>query len=246
MAAQLRSRSSLSSCYVSCPTGCRAGGLSYRQTDVDVHLPVFWREGSRRLPTSQEPGRWNKGGRDYAQYLSLSEDAAWAEFIRAAHIDLPAVAAGKRRHMWVCQVHDHGIADLRTPNQLQACGIEPAVVVGPYEPCQEIAGQLVSAGYRGVLTPCAALEGALSLTLFGPRGEHHLPPGEDFDSRYIDADVVDVKLRKSAGSPPEDLLGQTRSLEADPGTYGQWPSTDAGRPSHSPELEAALELQRQS
>lgn len=104
------------------------------------------------------------------------------------------------------------------------------MAVGPYGPCQDIADQLLGAGYRGVIAPCAALEGELSLTLFGPRFEHHLPPGEDFDSQYVDADVIDVRLRRSAASPPAALVGQTRSRSADPETYEKWPIEATGLP----------------
>ena len=192
------------------------------------------------MPTKQGSGRWNLFGQGYAQYLSLSESAAWAEFIRIAHIDTPGWAIGKLRNMWLCQVHDYGIADLRTPERLRACGIEPETVVGPFEPCQKIAAELVGAGYRGVLAPCAAIEGEVSLTLFGARDEQHLPAWEEFDSRYLSADVVDVKLHRSASSPPEELIARTRSAEASPATYTTWPAEDTGLPERSAELDASL------
>ena len=68
------------------PDQLKGRWLAFRQTDIDPHLPVFWREGSRRLPVQQEDGRWHRKGRGYAQYLSLSENGAWAEYIRAAHV----------------------------------------------------------------------------------------------------------------------------------------------------------------
>jgi hypothetical protein len=192
------------------------------------------------LPVNQPAGRWSRGGQSYAQYLSLSEDAAWAEFIRAAHVNTAKAAAGKRRHMWICQVHDFAIADLRSVGTLRECDVDPAVVVGPFEPCQEIGAELVEAGYRGVIAPCAALEGALSLSLFGPRDEHHLPPGEAFDTRYTDAEMIDVKLAKSATAPPVDLIPLTRPANADPNDYDRWPEVGAGLPARSVELDASL------
>ncbi len=45
------------------------------------------------------------------------------------------------------------------------------MATGPHEHSQRLADDLRAAGYRGVLSPSAALPGATNLTLFGMRFE---------------------------------------------------------------------------
>jgi hypothetical protein len=202
----------------------------YRQTDIDPRRPVFWRPGSDRRPVLQESARWHVKGEGYAQYMSASEDGAWAEIIRAGHVSDAAIARGMLRHMWRCYVVEQRIADLRTPGLAQDVGIDPEVLIGPHEACQELGRQLVASGYRGVLCPSAALEGAVNLTLFGPRDEHHLMLGDRFDRRFAHRDVIEVRLLSPAAQPPEDLIGQVRQRDAPPSSYARWPAPTAGLP----------------
>jgi hypothetical protein len=169
-------------------------------------------------------------GLGYAQYMSLREDGAWAEFVRAAHVTGPDVAAGKLRHMWGCHVFDEDIADLRTPATAAVADIDPEVLVGSHEPCQEIAAQLVDWGYRGVLSPNAALEGVVNLTLFGPRHENHLTLGDRFDPRYVSRDVVEVRLIRPGAQPPNELIPRVRPWDAPSSTYAPWPNDRDGLP----------------
>jgi hypothetical protein len=202
----------------------------YRQTDIDPRRPLFWRSGSALRPIEQETARWHVKGEGYAQYMSITEDGAWAEFIRAAHVTDPSIAGGKVRNMWRCYVVEQAIADLRTPGLAQDAGIDPAVLVGPHEPCQELARQLVGWGYRGILCPNAALEGEVNLTLFGPREEHHLMLGDRFDRRYAHRDVIEVRLLHPAAQPPVHLIGRVRELGAPASSYALWPVPTAGLP----------------
>ena len=120
---------------------------------------------------AQESGRWHRRGEGYAQYLSLSAAGAWAELLRHLSIHSPELAVEQRRHLWAVTVVEHDIADLATFRAWARCGLDPAVAVGSHPRSQEVADELRAAGYRGVLSPSAALPGAVNLALFGERYE---------------------------------------------------------------------------
>ena len=68
---------------------------------------------------------------------------------------------------------EHDLADLSSFDAYAACGLDPALAIGPHPACWPLADALVAAGYRGVLSPAAAYDvpGAINLTLFGERVE---------------------------------------------------------------------------
>ena len=120
---------------------------------------------------AQESGRWHRRGEGYAQYLSLSAAGAWAELLRHLSIHTASLAVEQRRHLWAVTVVEHDIADLATFSAWTECGLDPAVAVGGHPRSQQVADELRAAGYRGVLSPSAALPGAVNLALFGERYE---------------------------------------------------------------------------
>jgi len=203
------------------PARLASSWTAYRQTDTDPNRQVFWRVQAASRPIAQDAGRWNLPGGEYAQYLSLTEEGAWAEWIRARELRTAQAAVQTLRRMWITRVHETDIADFSTQAKAGECGIEPTVLVGPHEPCQAIAGELQAAGFRGVLSPCAALDRTLNLTLWGPRIDDHLLPTERFSASTRDPEVIEVKILRAASSPPGYLIDETRPLRSDPRTY-QW------------------------
>lgn len=125
---------------------------------------------------TQESGRWHVEGEGVAQYLALSADGAWAERCRYASIRDHTRRLEERRHLWQMQIVEYDIADLSTWDRYVDCGLDPWLSVGAHTDAWGLARDLRAAGYRGVLSPSAALDapGAVNLTLFGERIEHHV------------------------------------------------------------------------
>lgn len=134
--------------------------------------PLWYGAGSTTL--RQESGRWHREGEALVQYLALSSDGAWAERVRYEAIRTEARRRRERRSLWQLRVCADRIADLSTFDAWEACGLDPAVAVGDHADSQALASELRRAGYRGVLSPSAALDvaGAVNLALFGGRVEH--------------------------------------------------------------------------
>jgi hypothetical protein len=116
-------------------------------------------------------GRWHREGAGYAQYLALAPAGAWAELIRYERIRANARAEQYVRRLWVVVVDEKDVADLSTFGAYADCGLEPRTAVGEHEESQALADELHDTGFRGVLSPSAALPGATNLTLFGTRYE---------------------------------------------------------------------------
>lgn len=201
------------------PDRIRRSWTAFRQTSTYPDIPVFWREASNSRPVPQDSGRWNVTGGEYAQYLSLSEPGAWAEFIRARELVSAQKALGTHRRMWIARIHETEIADLSTRDKAAACGIDPVMLVGPHGPCQALALELQANGYRGVLSPCAALDRATNLTLWGPRIDDHLEPLDRFSQFAPNRGIIEVKLLRAASSTPGDLIDSARLSGSPPDTY---------------------------
>lgn len=122
----------------------------------------------------QEAGRWHRRGEGYAQYLALSPLGAWAECARYYGLRSPAQAREMRRNMWLVFVRETRVADLSSFDRYDMCGLDPAVAVGEHAASQSLADELRVAGFRGVLSPSAALPGVVNLTMFGERYERVL------------------------------------------------------------------------
>ena len=119
----------------------------------------------------QESGRWHRLGEGYAQYLSLAPLGAWAECARYFSLRSAAHARAMRRNLWLVFVRETRIADLSTFGRYDACGLDPAIAVGEHAASRALGAELRAAGFRGVLSPSAALPGVTNLTVFGERYE---------------------------------------------------------------------------
>jgi RES domain-containing protein len=183
--------------------------------------PPFWHPGSRRKPILQPPARWHGSG-SYAQYLSLEPDGAWAEAIRYNGIRAEEHRAELRLNLWFCEVEERAIADLSSFARIAACGIDPRVFVDDdHAAAQSLASELREVGFRGLLTPSAALPGAINLTLFGTR--HEVERFSLYGHRNPRPDAyVPVSLAAGATAPPAHLLRLTRMLGAPHLAYEDW------------------------
>ena len=150
------------------PTRLTHRWFAYRQVAPDT-APLFHAAGER-VP-SQRGGRWHDEGKGYAQYMALEPAGAWAELIRYERIRSRARAAEYSRRLWLIYIEEEDIADLSTFAAYEACGLDPRLAVGDHADSRVLGAELRAAGFRGLLSPSAALSGATNLTLFGERYE---------------------------------------------------------------------------
>jgi RES domain len=186
----------------------RAGGrwLAYRE--VDPRWPPLYRGAGEAIPT-QESGRWHRQGHGYAQYMSLDATAAWAELIRREEIRDEDRRRAARRNLWRITVEERDIADLSTFEKFEACGLDPRLAVGSWEDSHRLAEELRRAGYRGLLTPSAALPDAVNLTVFGERYEVEISTGEVAPGNPDPGLWYPVVLVAPSTRPPRRALEQT-------------------------------------
>jgi hypothetical protein len=178
---------------------------AYRQAAPDT-APLFHAAGEP-FP-SQRSGRWHREGEGYAQYMALEAAGSWCELIRYERIRSGARAAQYVRRLWLLYVQETDIADLSTFSDWVACGIDPRLAIAEHEPCQELAEELRSAGYRGVLSPSAALPEATNLTLFGQRYEKVLRTRPEVWNNPQLGVRLPAHLVAEAG-PPSELVTET-------------------------------------
>jgi hypothetical protein len=74
-------------------------------------------------------------------------------------------------------IDEHDVANLATFDAYEACGLVARIAVGDHSDAQALADELRASGFRGVLSPSAALPGATNLTLFDERYEKVLLTG---------------------------------------------------------------------
>lgn len=178
---------------------------------------------------SQRSARWHRLGEGIAQYLALEPMGAWAELVRFERIRDPERAAQYRRRLWIVFVREREIADLSTFDRWEACGLDPRDAVGDHADCQQIADDLRAAGFRGVLSPSAALAGATNLTLFGARYEKVLLGGLETWANPN----PDLRLPCSLaaeGTPPDVLIGETILADMPHAAYRAWLRARGRRP----------------
>jgi hypothetical protein len=158
------------------PAALAGTWIGYRHTARGV--PPLWYGADADAPR-QESGRWHREGEGLAQYVALSSDGAWAERIRYEGIRLDEERRQDHRCLWQLLVLEERIADLSSFDAYAACGLDPELAVGAHDAAQALADELRAAGFRGVLSPSAALDvaGAVNLTLFGERIEHRVLGG---------------------------------------------------------------------
>jgi len=142
----------------------RFRGIAYRATSYDTPLWVF--------PNRRE-GRWSHpDDRTIAQYCTLDAAAPMAEFLRHEDLRIEEDAAELRLSIWQLHLAEGAILDLSTPEEASRQGVDwQDLISDDWARCQELGREIVAAGGRGVLAPCAALPGSMSLTAFGPRSE---------------------------------------------------------------------------
>lgn len=197
----------------------------YRQTSPDW-APLYHAAGEP-LP-SQSSGRWHRVGEGYAQYMALEPLGAWAELVRYEGIRGEARAAAYRRNLWLVFVREHDLADLSTFDRYAECGLHPRLAVGEHTASQVLADELRAAGYRGVLSPSAALVGATNLTLFGPRFEKVMLGGLELwrnpqpELRLPCSLVVE-------GNPPSQLITETVFVDVRHDGYREWLAANGRR-----------------
>jgi hypothetical protein len=185
--------------------------LAYRQ--VAGAWPALWHPGPPNSPTRQPSARWHeRPAGQLAQYLSLAADGAWAELVRYENLRTDQDRLDFRRRLWACAVDEQAIAALGSFSEIEACGLDPARVVDDDQTgARALADELRAHGYRGLLSPSAALDGSVNLTLFGGRREieHDAPilarAGNPRPQEYL---VVQL-LADDAAAPPR-LLRRTR------------------------------------
>ena len=190
----------------------------YRQVDPEW-APLYHAAGEP-VP-SQRDGRWHRQGEGYAQYLALEPLGAWAELVRYEGIRGNARAEQYRRTLWLVFVREHDIADLSTFAHYDACGLDPRVAVGPYADSQPLADDLRAAGFRGVLSPSAALAGATNLTLFGARFEKVMLGGLAAWPNPNPAIRLPCSLVVE-GNPPHQLITETVFEDMQHDGYRDW------------------------
>lgn len=199
--------------------------IAYRHTGTGV--PALW-YGGGSTTVRQESGRWHREGESLVQYLALSSDGAWAEHVRYEAIRTEARRMRSERSLWQLLVVADGIADLSTFDAWDACGLDPALAVGDHEPCQAIGSELRQAGYRGVLSPSAALDvgGAVNLSLFGGRVEHRFE-GEPLPDEPVEPNGpwLPAVLLSDTATPTRFAMERTCYVAGHHRTFAEWRST---------------------
>jgi hypothetical protein len=178
----------------------------------------------------QESGRWHRKGEHNAQYFSLAPLGAWAECVRYYSLRSADQARNMRRNLWLAFVRETRIADLSTFDRYDACGLDPAIAVDPdHTRSQALADDLRGAGFRGVLSPSAALPGVVNQTLFGERYERVL--ATDLETwRNPDLDTwLPVQIVSEEGPVPARLTTETVFQHANHLGYREWMAAK-GRP----------------
>jgi hypothetical protein len=208
------------------PQRLRGEWNCYRHASPD--WPPLYHAAGEPVP-SQSSARWHRQGEGYAQYFSLEPLGAWAELVRYEEIHDSTRAEAYRRRLWLCFVAEHELADLSTFDALRDCGLDPRIAVGDHADSQALADELRGAGYRGVLSPSAALVGATNLTLFGERFEKVMLGGLDRwenpqPSVYVPCSIV------AEGGPPVGLHEVTVFHGDRHGGYRDWLSANPRRP----------------
>jgi hypothetical protein len=177
---------------------------------------------------SQVSGRWHRLGDGYAQYMTLDPMGAWAEQVRFEKIRGNTRAEQYTRRLWLMLAREREIADLATFDRYDGCGLDPRIAVGDHAASQDLADELQAAGYRGLLSPNAALVGAINLTLFGARFEKELLVGLDSWANH-DPDLRIPCSLVVEGTPPRELITATTFANMPHDGYREWLQAN-GRP----------------
>jgi RES domain-containing protein len=203
--------------------------IVYRHTAPGIP-PLWYGAGSTTL--RQEAGRWHREGESIAQYLALSSDGAWAERVRYESIRTDERRREDRRCLWQLLVMEERIADLSSFDAWAACGLDPSIAVGRHDESRALASELRSAGFRGVLSPSAALDrpGALNLTLFRERIEHRIAGGPLPSQPIVPSGLwLPTILITDSGTPTQYALEHTCYRAGAHRTLAEWRGMRAPR-----------------
>ena len=215
--------------WMSDPATVAGRWVAYRH--VAQGIPPLW-YGAGSTTLRQESGRWHREGESLVQYLALSSDGAWAERVRYEALRTEEDRVADHRSLWQLRVWVDGIADLSTFDKWEACGLDPAIAVGDHADSQALASELRRAGYRGVLSPSAALDvtGAVNLTLFGGRVEHPIEgrPLPDEPVGGANAPWLPAILLTDRGAPTPFSMAHTCYRAGHHRTLAEW-SAQRGR-----------------
>lgn len=186
------------------PAAVPFSNVAFRYSDYDTPL---W------VRPNTEDGRWHVARTEPTQYLCLSPDGCWADLIRRENLRSEIDAALIRMPLWVLKIDEERIADYSTFEKAEAAGFAPdALVDEDWERCQQEAERLRDLGFRGVLSPAAALPGETALTLFGGRRSVAWDD-EPFLASVIPARIVTI------GAPPTGLVERVRLLGEEHSEY---------------------------
>lgn len=169
--------------------------VAFRYADYDT--PLWSRPNTR-------DGRWHVARTEPTQYFSLSPDGSWADRIRHESLRTETEVAFIRMPLWVARINEQKIADYRNFEKAEAAGFPPdALIDDDWERCQVEAERLRDLGFRGVLSPAAALPGETALTLFGGRY------AVDWDEEPGLVSAIPAKV-VTVGAPPAGLIEHVR------------------------------------
>jgi len=205
------------------PVAVAGRWIAYRH--VARGVPPLW-QGAGSTTLRQESGRWHREGEAFVQYLALSSDGAWSEHVRYQSLRTEARRVRENRSLWQLRVSSDRIADLSTFEKWEACGLDPSIAVGDHADSQALASELRRAGYRGVLSPSAALDvaGAVNLSLFGARVEHRLE-GEALPDEPVggaNAPWLPAILLTDRGAPTPFAMERTCYRDGRHRTLAEW------------------------
>ncbi len=169
--------------------------VAFRYADYDTPL---W------VRPNTEDGRWHRAHTTPTQYLGLSPDGCWADLIHHENLRTEPEVALIRMPLWVVKINEERIADYRTFEKAEAAGFPAdALVDADWERCEAEAQRLCDLGFRGVLSPAAALPGDTALTLFGARR------AVGWDDAPVLASAIPAKI-VTIGAPPAGLVDRVR------------------------------------
>jgi len=181
--------------------------VAFRYSDYDT--PVWARPNT-------ESGRWHVARTQPTQYFGLSTDACWADLLRHEDLRTDAGAALVRMQLWIVRLNEDLVADYSTFDAAEAAGFPPdALIDEDWSRCQSEGDRLRAEGYRGVLSPAAALPGEKALTLFGGRR------AISWDEEPLLASAVPAKV-VTVGAPPPGLAARVRYVGHDHAGYAEY------------------------
>jgi RES domain-containing protein len=115
-------------------------------------------------------GRWNREGVYGCLYTALTPDGAlaeWAKYLRCAGV---APNLSSARDLVSIEVRVDPVLDLTSPEVLRHVGIQAEMLTGDgddgLEVCRTLADLARQRGYHAILSPSAALSGAVNLNLY--------------------------------------------------------------------------------